>query len=733
VAQWNQTEKILQAKVVYYGPALSGKTTNLRQIHRITDPRNENRLISLNTSSDRTLFFDLLPLDLGRISGHSVKVQLYTVPGQVRYDATRRVVLSGADAVVFVADSGPGKGAENRAAWENLKTNLKANGLDPSIVPIVIQYNKQDLDIRLTPKEIESAIRSGMEGVSASALTGPGVMETFRLAVLMMLRRLSVLTGRRRAEDLAELEEQAAQAIDRCMARGSTGTRPEAEEIGPPGLQTESTTIRFGEGATEDLLARSLQANLGIAEQFAEMRDLKIRLQRRIGELEELQGLTRELSKHSESSSVVEDLAEAALSTPGAKGVSFLARKVEGAPLTATVLKNLRHDPLLAGVTGPTAADEILRRGEAILLDRLPAPAHLSLVSSSDMPATAIAVPMFPVLRPPCLLMVYGGAPFGPDDARFLSLLASHAAVCLDNVTMTRRLTLYNERLEKEVRERTKDLEKANEDLRQLDQMKDRFLSSVSHEMKTPLTGIISGAELLASLTPPEDERREFVGMIAEEGRRLAALVDQILRFQILGRKSPENAEPATSVSSVVHRVVADVTPVAEARKVEIGVAVPDGIPLAFGDPESWVVALREILDNAVKFSPAGGRVDVDVRMQDGTQPQDEPAGALADAPSFDGKKSAVVISVRDQGPGIPAEQHDKIFERFEQLGNVLTSKPMGLGLGLPIARDIARKQGGELRIESAPGQGSVFILLLPVEAAPAPVGPHLEVVDERR
>ena len=105
MVQFNFSERTIKAKVVYYGPAQSGKTTNLEQIHRITDPEGANRLISLNTAQDRTLFFDLLPFSLGAVSGYDFKVQIYTVPGQVQYNATRRVVLAGADAVVFVADS----------------------------------------------------------------------------------------------------------------------------------------------------------------------------------------------------------------------------------------------------------------------------------------------------------------------------------------------------------------------------------------------------------------------------------------------------------------------------------------------------------------------------------------------------------------------------------------------------------------------------------------------------
>src|SRR5438477_85057 len=145
MVQFNFSERTIKAKVVYYGPAQSGKTTNLEQIHRVTDPGATNRLISLNTAQDRTLFFDLLPFSLGAVSGYDFKVQLYTVPGQVQYNATRRVVLAGADAVVFVADSRRSMAKENQAAFENMKVNLLANRLVPEKVPLVVQFNKQDL------------------------------------------------------------------------------------------------------------------------------------------------------------------------------------------------------------------------------------------------------------------------------------------------------------------------------------------------------------------------------------------------------------------------------------------------------------------------------------------------------------------------------------------------------------------------------------------------------------
>src|SRR5512146_2576505 len=188
MVQFNFSERTIKAKVVYYGPAQSGKTTNLEQIHKITDPEGANRLISLNTAQDRTLFFDLLPFSLGSVSGYDFKVQLYTVPGQVQYNATRRVVLAGADGVVFVADSQKTMARENVTAFENMKVNLLANRLVPEKVPLVLQYNKQDLPDIMTDAELSKVLNPwGRPAFPAIAARGEGVMETFVAVVQDML------------------------------------------------------------------------------------------------------------------------------------------------------------------------------------------------------------------------------------------------------------------------------------------------------------------------------------------------------------------------------------------------------------------------------------------------------------------------------------------------------------------------------------------------------------------
>lgn len=169
----------IQLKVVYYGPALSGKTTNLVSIHQMSAPSIRGRLMTLETRDDRTLFFDLLPMHFESDSGLSITVKLFTVPGQVIHNATRKLVLQGADAVAFIADSQTSQIEENQAAFLNLKDNLKDNGLNLKSMPLVIQFNKRDLPGVRSDAEIESMAIRGREPVfKAIATQGVGVLET---------------------------------------------------------------------------------------------------------------------------------------------------------------------------------------------------------------------------------------------------------------------------------------------------------------------------------------------------------------------------------------------------------------------------------------------------------------------------------------------------------------------------------------------------------------------------
>ncbi len=183
--------KELTVKLVYYGPALSGKTTNLQSIHELVASESRGRLMTLETKDDRTLFFDLLPLTLQAGRGVQVRIKLFTVPGQVIHNATRRLVLSGADGVAFIADSQRAETKSNAAAFVNLRQNLVDNGLDAAKMPLVIQFNKRDMpDIR-TDAEIDEMARKGKEPVfKATALRGQGVLETLLGLLEITWRRI---------------------------------------------------------------------------------------------------------------------------------------------------------------------------------------------------------------------------------------------------------------------------------------------------------------------------------------------------------------------------------------------------------------------------------------------------------------------------------------------------------------------------------------------------------------
>jgi len=177
--QLNHAQRELTVKIVYYGPGLSGKTTNLQKIHERTQSEVRGRLLTIETHDDRTLFFDLLPVFFSTASGFKVKVKLFTVPGQVIHNATRRIVLQNADAVAFVADSRRSASTDNNAYWKNLQENMRENGLDPALIPVVIQYNKRDLPDARTEEEMEDTRRKGKEPViGAVAIRGEGVLET---------------------------------------------------------------------------------------------------------------------------------------------------------------------------------------------------------------------------------------------------------------------------------------------------------------------------------------------------------------------------------------------------------------------------------------------------------------------------------------------------------------------------------------------------------------------------
>jgi mutual gliding-motility protein MglA len=188
----NYSAREINCKLVYYGPGLCGKTTNLKHIYEKTAADAKGKMISLATESERTLFFDFLPLALGEIRGFKTRFHLYTVPGQVFYDASRKLILKGVDGVVFVADSQEERFEANVESLENLKENLREQGFDINKIPWVLQYNKRDLPNAVAMRDLQEALNPGgkVQEFEASAAHGTGVFETLKALAKLVLAEL---------------------------------------------------------------------------------------------------------------------------------------------------------------------------------------------------------------------------------------------------------------------------------------------------------------------------------------------------------------------------------------------------------------------------------------------------------------------------------------------------------------------------------------------------------------
>lgn len=177
----NYYKKEINFKIVYFGPAMSGKTTNLMQIHKALATKNRGELVSLDTAEERTLFFDFFPIELGSINGYGIRLNMFTVPGQIYYEASRRLILDGADGVVFVADSQIRRVTENMESYRMMVENLKSYNKDPSTFPIILQYNKRDYSEKIKMGSLEKLLNlNGTPIIEAIAIQNRGVMETVK-------------------------------------------------------------------------------------------------------------------------------------------------------------------------------------------------------------------------------------------------------------------------------------------------------------------------------------------------------------------------------------------------------------------------------------------------------------------------------------------------------------------------------------------------------------------------
>ena len=718
MVQFDNQYKQVKLKVVYYGPALGGKTTCLQHIHRVTDPQRRTKLYALATASDRTLFFDLLGIDLGRVRGYRLTLQLYTVPGQVQYNATRRAVLAGVDGVLFVADSQSSQEKANAESLGNLIENLKGNGLDPDSIPIVFQYNKRDLTGLLTRQQLDKALNPrGQSAFESVATAGEGVMEAFaavtEATVLSVADRLGLGS---KSDALARLLSSVRGALRPFV---STGGEVEAPVVIRP--DSRAATL-----SGDELVAEAVRANVAMTDLNVRLDQLSRDLDRRVRQLRSVNEFGRLMSTAREPNEVIGGLLDRLLSELSVGCGTLLLCDQDG-ELVEALRRGLAADPLSRpSPDGRCPAAVVLETRQPLVVhvdETGPVTTRWAEELLGLGLAAALAVPLIAQDRPVGVLMAYADSTHGPfteEDKDIAQALVGNAAVALANARAWISIEALNRSLESTVAERTRDLESAlaqaqalakqlderraeleaaNAQLRDLERLKSELLSRIAHELNTPVTSIQTAARILARSedTPPE-KAAKLVEIITNEAGRLADLIASALQAVVLGVSEGKPKMEQVVIADLLKRAIAPLRGQIAERKLAFQVKVAQGLEHLPGDGGQLETALRAVVKNAVEFNRDEGNIVVMIR------------------PVRRADRSFVEFQVADSGRGIRSEDLPHVTEVFWQGGEVLTGKPGGLGLGLAVARRVAENHGGMLDIVSEADRGTTVNLLFPTD-----------------
>ncbi len=730
MVQFDNQHRQIKIKIVYYGPAVGGKTTCLQHIHRVTDPQRRTKLYSLNTAADRTLFFDLLSLNLGRIRGYRLALQLYTVPGQVQYDATRRTVLAGADGVVFVADSQVTQREANLEALENLWTNMAANGLDRKTVPIVLQYNKRDLDEIQTVEEMDAALNGDKRPAFPTvAISGDGVLEAFAAigehTLASVAEKLGVGTS---PQAVGRLQVQMHRAMQPFMDDGSEAP-PAAKDIE---ITVTGPEIEAGQVLSEDvLIGEAVRANLAMTDVTTRLDIVSRQLERKVRVMAGISQFGHAVSNQRDPAKVLRLLITEAIRLLQLQGASVIIIPGSGRVREA-VVHGFKQDPLLyaADSTGGSVATSFLNERKPRLLVREVGDdddgAAVAAVEGAGF-TSALAVPMMTQEKVVGLLTAYGDnerADLDEDDLQLATVLASTAAMGYANAIAWRQMEDLSKGLEAKVEERAgelkrslvesrrlaadleekKDLlETAYRDLEALDHIKNELINRLSLDLRTPVTSLFTATKIIRREKEVSPEKAgRLLKIIYDESEKLMEIVQNVFQASVIAAGARELERKSVPPQDLFRNAISPLRDLATDRDVRIQVLIPSGLETISCDPESTEAALRAVIKNGIEFSN-GGEVKLEVRR------------ATHDGDPW------LQLRVSDSGSGIPKEDLAHVFEAFWQGDDSNAGKRHGIGLGLTIAKRVVENHGGSIVIDSgANGGGTEVVMSLPQDTAPA-------------
>lgn len=724
MVQFDNRFRQIKVKVVYYGPALGGKTTSLQYIHWAMDPKRRTQLYSINTANDRTIFFDLMSLSLGTIRGHQLTMQLCTVPGQVQYNATRKAVLSGVDAVVFIADSQLDQKEANIESRKNLEANLRANGVAPETIPVVYQLNKQDLSPLMPNGDLNRLINHNLAPVfPTTATTGVGVMEAFAAITSLALEAVADKLGAGYSQKaLDRLQEQARRSLEPFIKASPPG----------PSAIDESSVVRTESSDAvwplpeEQLIQQAVQANFEMTDLNVSLDSVRQQLERKVEVLETIGEFGSALGSARDPEEVLERLLDSTREQLGAAAGAALL--FDNATLSPRRMVGIDQDPLLSfpSTMGVPLAIEIVNAKKPTLIAREVTdiePTELEYAVEEAGFTSAVAAPLVARDEVLGLVTLYGGPERLTLDEEALGLavaMVSSAGLAYANAVNWNRVENVNKDLERQVADRTSELQKtidevqqlnlelrdqhlllqrAYHDLEEVDRLKHELLSRVSHELRTPVTSIRSAATILerySEMAPQEGAR--FVTIIRTGTQRLSDVIEGIVQASTLAAGTAPANRNDVELKEFFKHAATPLMASAEKRGVSVRVRSVGGIAAIHCDLETLGPAVRAVIKNGIDFNRDGGKVEVEIASK-----------------TVDGKPWTA-ITVRDDGVGIPEDDLPHVSEVFWQGGDLMTEKPAGVGLGLTIATRVAEAHGGRLNIQSQIGEGTVVTFIIPAQ-----------------